>query len=39
MSLIDAQGRQFKSLRLSLTAACNFARGVCAEADPSLMSN
>ena len=29
MSLIDAQGRQFKSLRLSLTAACNFTCGYC----------
>lgn len=29
MSLIDRQGRQFKSLRLSLTSACNYACDYC----------
>jgi len=29
MSLIDRQGRQFKSLRISLTSACNYACDYC----------
>ena len=29
MSLIDSQGRSFKSLRLSLTSACNYACDYC----------
>lgn len=29
MSLVDRQGRQFKSLRISLTSACNYACDYC----------